>query len=266
MFILSPSHLKSKKLNAKGFSLVVILLAVVIFAGLVYGTYFYFQQQRIKNINSFEECAKYYPVMESYPTQCNTKDGRSFTQKLSEEEQKRLEDEFKELEDSKSDSTNWSTYQATRFYQIEYPLDKYSIRSGPANINASWPGIINLEPNDIFNEEKPLAVTYQVSIGIKENKEGYTRENLEQYFGKGLFIKYGKDSLKDIEIKNTKLGGLDALRIDGCCGGQVGVEANIVALKGDKIYEIIINPAQTSGNPDKNKAIYEKIIETFKFL
>lgn len=31
-----------------------------------------------KNIDSFAECAKYYPVMMSYPRQCKTQDGRTF--------------------------------------------------------------------------------------------------------------------------------------------------------------------------------------------
>ncbi len=30
-------------------------------------------------VNSFEECAALYPVMESYPEQCNTPDGKHFT-------------------------------------------------------------------------------------------------------------------------------------------------------------------------------------------
>mgnify|MGYP005839159459 CR=1 FL=1 len=35
------------------------------------------------NINSFEECAKAgYPVMEIYPPQCKTPDGRIFTQEI----------------------------------------------------------------------------------------------------------------------------------------------------------------------------------------
>lgn len=74
----------------KGFSLVIVLIILVILAGLVYGGYSYFQQQKIKGINSFEECGKYYPIMESYPAQCNTPDGRHFVQELSEEEKQKL--------------------------------------------------------------------------------------------------------------------------------------------------------------------------------
>lgn len=31
------------------------------------------------SINSFEECAEHYPIMESYPEQCATPDGKHFT-------------------------------------------------------------------------------------------------------------------------------------------------------------------------------------------
>ncbi len=34
---------------------------------------------KVGTINSFSECAAKYPVMESYPEQCRTPDGRVFT-------------------------------------------------------------------------------------------------------------------------------------------------------------------------------------------
>jgi hypothetical protein len=63
----------------------VILLAV---AGLL--VYRIYGAQRYAGITSFEECAKAgLPVMESYPARCTTPDGRSFTEKLTPEEQVR---------------------------------------------------------------------------------------------------------------------------------------------------------------------------------
>lgn len=43
-----------------------------------------------ESINSFEDCAKHYPVMESYPEQCSTPDGEHFTRELTQEENKNL--------------------------------------------------------------------------------------------------------------------------------------------------------------------------------
>lgn len=51
---------------------------------------FYQNQLKVKSVNSFDDCAKYYPVMESYPAQCNTPDGRHFVQQLSEGEKEKL--------------------------------------------------------------------------------------------------------------------------------------------------------------------------------
>lgn len=44
---------------------------------------------QVLTINNFEDCAKYYPVMESYPEQCRTPDGRLFVRPLSDEEEEK---------------------------------------------------------------------------------------------------------------------------------------------------------------------------------
>lgn len=44
------------------------------------------QQQRIARISSFEECAEAgFPILESYPPQCRTSDGKRFTQNIGNE-------------------------------------------------------------------------------------------------------------------------------------------------------------------------------------
>jgi hypothetical protein len=75
----------------KGFALIYILVGLIIISLLAGGGYYFYQQQKIKSINSFEECAKHYPVMESYPEQCVTPGGKHFTRELSGEEKKKLE-------------------------------------------------------------------------------------------------------------------------------------------------------------------------------
>jgi len=46
-----------------------------------------------ETINSYEECvAAGNPILESYPEQCITEDGRGFTRQLTPEEQLRLDD------------------------------------------------------------------------------------------------------------------------------------------------------------------------------
>jgi hypothetical protein len=63
--------------NKKTALIVSFILVIII---LITGSIFVFTDlnQKAKNINSFEECAKYYPVQESFPERCNTPDGRTF--------------------------------------------------------------------------------------------------------------------------------------------------------------------------------------------
>lgn len=70
-----------------------IILAILLVAGVAIASgyfIFYQNQEKVKSINSFEDCAKYYPVMKSYPEQCNTPNGEHFARQLSEEEKQRL--------------------------------------------------------------------------------------------------------------------------------------------------------------------------------
>lgn len=101
----------------KGSTQISIVVLVVMIVGLTAG-YYLFNQQKLQNINSFEECAKYYPVMESYPAKCNTPDGRHFVQELSDEETKKLQPP------EGDETANWKTYTNSDFgYSIKYPTD-----------------------------------------------------------------------------------------------------------------------------------------------
>jgi len=71
--------------------LLITIVAIFLIGG---GVYFIFQNQKnnlrnnsapIARINNFEECAAKYPVMESYPRQCATPDGKHFTEYIGNE-------------------------------------------------------------------------------------------------------------------------------------------------------------------------------------
>lgn len=74
----------------RGFSLVLILVVLGILSAIGAGSFYLFNKQQLSamnkffpsGINSFEECAKKYPVLESYPEQCNTPDGKHFVKEL----------------------------------------------------------------------------------------------------------------------------------------------------------------------------------------
>lgn len=66
----------------KKFPLLLILL-VVLLAGVITTFYFLKNKQDLSVIKSFDDCVRAgYPVMESYPRQCKTKDGKHFVEKV----------------------------------------------------------------------------------------------------------------------------------------------------------------------------------------
>lgn len=71
--------------NNKLFIVILLVAAVLLVAGLVFNLRSNDQTQSME-INSFEDCvAAGNPVMESYPEQCKTPDGRHFTRVITEE-------------------------------------------------------------------------------------------------------------------------------------------------------------------------------------
>jgi len=70
----------------RGISALFLVVAVLAIAIASAAGYFIFSQnlkEKAASINSFEECARLYPVMESYPEQCNTPDGKHFIKEYS---------------------------------------------------------------------------------------------------------------------------------------------------------------------------------------
>jgi hypothetical protein len=71
--------------------LAIAILAITVALAAGYFTYYLdLKKTKQASINSFEDCAKLYPVMESYPEQCNTPDGKHFTRQLSNEEREKV--------------------------------------------------------------------------------------------------------------------------------------------------------------------------------
>ena len=70
--------------------LILGLVVTLIFGGAI--GYFFgydhgFERGEVESISSFEECAAAgYPIMESYPEQCATPDGKHFVREIPEEE------------------------------------------------------------------------------------------------------------------------------------------------------------------------------------
>lgn len=73
-----------------------IIFLLFICAVLLVGGYYFYNKRRIKLIDSFDGCVDAgYPILESYPEQCMTPDGRSFTRELSKVEQRKLDEQVR---------------------------------------------------------------------------------------------------------------------------------------------------------------------------
>lgn len=110
----------------KGISALFLVVAILAIAIASTAGYFVFSQnlkEKVASINSFEDCAKHYPVMESYPEQCKTPDGKYFTRELSEEEKHPLVPSTEPSPSAAADETaNWKTYTNTKYgFSIKYP-------------------------------------------------------------------------------------------------------------------------------------------------
>ena len=70
------------KTNWKILALIGVFI-ILLGTAIVVGLYIKNQKSSVANISNFEQCAKAgYPVMESYPRQCRTPDGRNFVEEL----------------------------------------------------------------------------------------------------------------------------------------------------------------------------------------
>jgi len=115
----------------KGISATFLVIAILAIAVASAAGYFVFSQnlkQKIASINSFEECARHYPVMESYPEQCNTPDGKHFVRELSEEEKQKLRPLEAPLINAQSSQikAGWKLYKSASLgFEIQYPPTYY---------------------------------------------------------------------------------------------------------------------------------------------
>lgn len=106
----------------KGFSAIFIIVGVLILIGLGVWGYYFYNQQKLASIKNFDDCARNFPVMASYPGQCNTPDGRHFVQELSKEEKKKLIPPTQPTETQTEKSDESKKYRNEKLgYEFDYP-------------------------------------------------------------------------------------------------------------------------------------------------
>ncbi|GEM_PF-2476571 len=246
--ISAQAGLAMKKLNLKWVVILLLLLGVGLIA--IIGGKYYLDQKKLNSITDFESCAQAgYPVMESYPGRCITPDGRSFTQILSKEEQKKLL--------PPSDLTaDWKTYTHTEYdYSIKYPTgwNAYSLKDYPYPDD---PGIGDL--NTLVVTTLSKFPEFSVGDGTGDAYIGFQISKLDQDFEE-YASRLKNDSKNNVEVKESNVNGNKAYKVtqaDGDIGWLISNNAGVDHIS----ISVLSNSAES-----KDIAIIEQIISTFTF-
>lgn len=157
----------------RGFSLVLILVVLGILSAIGFGSFYLFNKQQTTAINSFDDCAKKYPVLESFPEQCRTPDGRLFVSKLTDEEKSKLipsQDVPSQNEldqDSAKSLSNWVTYTNSKSrYTVKLPKTAaYCANDLSVDIHFNNPGGCPFQTaadlNIYVHSEEPIYTIYE---------------------------------------------------------------------------------------------------------
>lgn len=182
---------------------IVVFLIVLLIVSLV--IWKYQQKSAVEQISSFEECARAgYPVLESYPEQCRTPNGESFTRQIP-NQQNLQQETIEEIGLS-----------------FQYPTDllyRKEIADNDGNIRTV--GFFLTKGS----EQNP---EYQM-YGLYENYRNATKDDLER----------AKTEMDPTTIKEVNIGGYKG--IEGLITGPKTRHITII-LKDDKLFSISTLP------------------------
>lgn len=169
----------------------------------------------------------------------------------------------------------WQAFKADSGYEIRYPLEQYSIRNTPSSPEVLYPGVKVIEPNDAFYYAEPRVGTYKISIAVSANAGNLSLDDPAQLLAHSVIYPYDPGALAGHEIREVSLDGWKAIRVDDLEVGPAGVTAQIVTIRSNRIYELLIEPHQVVGNQavpfqvgeasPENEELFEAIIATFRF-
>jgi hypothetical protein len=171
---------------------------------------------------------------------------------------------------------HWQTFRTDSGYEIQYPLSRYSVRSGLTQSSAAiYPGVKVIEPNDSFYYQEPRAVTYRLSIAVTANEGGWTLEDAEELLADSQIYAYDPPLLADRTIEQTTLDGVPAIQVADLPVGPAGVTLQIVTIHNSFIYELVVEPHEVTGNiaipyvepapSAENRALIDEILASFRF-
>lgn len=230
----------------RGISATFLVIAILAITVAVTSGYFVFSQklnEKLKSINSFEECARHYPVMESYPEQCNTPDGKHFTRELSSDEKQKL---VPPPQDTAIGDRN--TYQNLDFgFEFQYPKNwGYSVENYDQRSVLTFGDLVN---TNHIGQEVELHPSSRVVLEIQPIKSNSVEKT------KNL------SATDNPKWENVKIAELNAKKVShmGCLSGQC---QDIIFSNEKAMFDFWI---ENSDNQDYQKYLAD-MTSTFKFL
>lgn len=265
----------------RGITTTFIIIIILAGAVSIASVYFTYTLNKKPSVNSFEDCAKLYPVMESYPEQCNTPDGKHFTKELSDVEKEKLrpadlteptivgqnipnspslwnsvnEDEF----------VNWKTYKdEMNKFSLEYPSDL--LESG------------NTEQMFLVKRDATAAEKLSYADQLIEIRMGNNISRFNKYYDTP--INQEVEGSSDVKIKNKLVGNYQAVEYgydtavkerqsqlnkeaiqSGKSVDAVNFKKGLMVNKKGAVIEI-----STNYYTGDFKQIFDQILNTLKFL
>lgn len=181
----------------------VVFFIVLLLVGL--GVWKYQQKSTVEQINSFEECAQAgYPILESYPEQCRTPDGKSFTRLIA-NQQNLQQETIEEIGLS-------FQYPAGLVYRKEIADNAGNIRTAGFFLTKG-------------SEQNP---EYQL-YGLYENYKDATEADLER----------AKTEMDPTTVKEVSINGYKG--VEGFITGPKTRYITII-LKDDKLFSVSTTP------------------------
>jgi hypothetical protein len=152
-------------------------------------------------------------------------------------------------------------------YSFSYPRDLYSVREGSANLRVNWPGVIELSPNNSFNQvlSQPVSQTFRIRVAVQDNTAGWTTDDPLVFMANAGALLHYTPALIDANhpIQEYWIGNIRTFRVNDLPTGQGGPQTHIMTIYNNKIYEWLIELAQSTGD-ERNMPYVEAILSTFE--
>lgn len=168
------------------------------------------------------------------------------------------------------DLTTWRGVEADSGFVIYYPPTLYTVDVLPSNESSPFSGAIVLTPTATLNERTPLAPSYTLSILAHGADKRYSLFEPVGLLANGRLLSYTPDLLADHPIMRTHLVDAPAVRVDEIAAGPAGVTTQLIAIRADIVYELVVTPAQVTSTGDAaadqaNRALVEQMIQSLRF-